>query len=159
MENIKINISFTNTSKDLWTFRRFIYSKTWWRYILAALNLTLLLLLIISPATLNNSSKFLIFFIISFVGVHILKLVLWLILGVEKKFFLEKKLSFEKEKVILNFGFEKLETNWSYFDKMEQNKDYIFLYISKLRVIIIPKTTFQSKLETFFQLTKENSLI
>lgn len=166
MENIKVNVAFTNTSKDLWNFRRFKYSKSWWKYVLGSLIFSIpftvgILFSVFTKKIFNFEYQigvFIVSFLTVFIYFHCLIIGIWHGAGIEKKFFLEKKLSFEKEKVILDFGFEKLETNWSYFDKMEQNKDYIFLYISKLNVIIIPKTAFQSELETFFQLAKDNNL-
>ena len=153
-----INLTFANTKKDLWNFRLFILIKDLWIYSLILSFLTIGMMFLFFTRNIFSLEYWFISFVLAFIYIILIRILVWLRLGVEKKFFLKKTIIFEESKVNLDFEFDKLETNWTYFDKMEQNKSYIFLYISKMSVIIIPKNTFGTQLENFYKLAKINNL-
>lgn len=160
-ENIKkeiVSLTFVNTKKDLWNFRLFIFLKNLWIRLLILIFLMIGIMFLFFTSKIFSFEYWFVSFVLAFIYIILVRILVWLRLGIEKKFFIKKTIIFEESKVNLDFEFEKLETNWTYFDKMEQNKSYIFLYISKMSVIIIPKNTFGTQLETFYKLAKLNNL-
>ena len=75
MENIKINVAFTNITKDLWAFRRFEYSKNWWKYVLFSLifsiPFTVGILFSVFTKKIFNFEYWIAVFIVSFLTVFI----------------------------------------------------------------------------------------
>lgn len=93
-----INISFTNTKKDLWNFRRFIYFKNCWKYVLASLIFTFpftvgILFSIFTKKIFNFEywiGVFIVSFLTIFIYFHCLIIGILHGAGIEKKFFWKK---------------------------------------------------------------------